>query len=67
VVIGTHVAVADLQGYVHFLDATTGALAARMSSSGDRVSMPMVSSGDMVVVIDDAGHLTAFRILPPKG
>ena len=34
--LGTHVAVADLEGYVHLLDAGTGALAAR-TRIGDRV------------------------------
>jgi outer membrane protein assembly factor BamB len=67
VVVGGQVAVADLDGYVHFLNAASGALMARVGTSGDRVSAAPVASGDTLVVIDDKGHLTALKVLPPKG
>ena len=65
VVVGKLVAVADLQGYVHFLDAGTGALAARTKSGGDRVTAAPVSSGNTVVLMDNDGHITALRVATP--
>jgi outer membrane protein assembly factor BamB len=55
---------ADFQGYVHWLDKATGALAARASSGKVRVSTAPVVAGDMVLVINDAGHISAFRVKP---
>ena len=63
---GNTVAVADFQGYVHWLDKTSGALAARMSSGGKRISNPPVAAGGLLLVINDAGHITAFRTVTPK-
>jgi len=63
---GNAVAVADFQGYVHWLDKASGALAARMPSGGKRVSNPLVTAGDLLLVINDAGHITAFRTVTPK-
>jgi outer membrane protein assembly factor BamB len=65
VVVGSLVAVADLQGYVHFLDAGSGALAARIKSGGDRVTAAPVTSGNIVVLIDNDGHITALRVATP--
>jgi outer membrane protein assembly factor BamB len=57
------VVVADFEGYVHFLDTEKGELSARMrSSGGERVSTPPVVSGDEVLVINDEGSVSAFRI-----
>jgi len=64
-VMGGQVVVADLKGYVHFLDAATGALSARESSGGDRVSTPPVVAKDFLLFMNDKGHLTAFRIVTP--
>jgi len=55
---------ADYQGYVHWLDRATGALAARASSGKVRVSNAPVVAGNMVLVINDAGHISAFRVQP---
>jgi outer membrane protein assembly factor BamB len=55
---------ADFQGYVHWLDKATGALAARGSTGKVRVSNPPVVVGDKVLVINDVGHITAFRVTP---
>ena len=38
VIVGDHVVVADLEGYVHFFDRATGAIAGRAKTSGDRVT-----------------------------
>ncbi len=54
--------VGDYQGYVHWLDKSTGALAARASSGKVRVSATPIVEGDMVLVINDRGQITAFRV-----
>jgi outer membrane protein assembly factor BamB len=57
----TTIVTADYQGYVHWLDKATGALAARAATGKIRISNPPVVAGNMVLVINDIGHITAFR------
>jgi outer membrane protein assembly factor BamB len=61
-VVGNLVAAADLKGIVHFLDAATGTLAARVSTSGDRVTAAPVVSGDTIVFMDTNGKVSALRV-----
>src|SRR6185437_16384537 len=61
------VVTADFQGYVHWLDKATGELAARVRPSKHRISNPPVVSGNTVIVIDDAGKITAYRATPIGG
>ena len=58
------VIVADYQGYVHWLNKRTGAFEARAETGGVRVSNPPVVIGNEVVVINDVGDITAFRVSP---
>ena len=58
------VVTADYQGNIHWLDKATGELAARIQSGKVRVSNPPLVSGNMVVVINDAGRISAFRTSP---
>lgn len=58
------VVVGDFQGYLHWLDKSTGALAARASTGKTRISTAPVAAGDRVVVINDRGQITAFRVTP---
>ncbi|HKZ74983.1 MAG TPA: outer membrane protein assembly factor BamB [Steroidobacteraceae bacterium] len=58
------VAVADFQGYVHWLDKAAGALAARASAGDARVTNPPLIVGDLAIVISDRGRITAFRTKP---
>jgi outer membrane protein assembly factor BamB len=58
------VVVADYQGYVHWLDKATGDLAARTRAGKVRVSNPPVVAGNVVIVINDAGKINAFRTTP---
>jgi outer membrane protein assembly factor BamB len=58
------VAVADFQGYVHWLDKGTGALAGRAQAGGERISNPPIGLGDRVIVINDEGKLTEFKTAP---
>ncbi len=63
----TAIAVADYQGYLHWLDKSTGELVARQRVAKFRVSNPPVAVKDTVVVLTDAGNLAAFRAMPrPK-
>jgi outer membrane protein assembly factor BamB len=55
---------ADFQGYVHWLDKATGTLAARASSGKVRVSTTPVVVGNMVLVVNDRGQISAFRVKP---
>src|SRR5690606_10502926 len=61
-VLGPLVAVADMQGYVHFLDRSSGALAARVHPLSDRVSARPVVAGDLLVMMDAEGRIAALRI-----
>jgi len=54
----------DYKGFVHWLDKATGGLAARVRVGKVRVSNPPVVSGNMVIVIDDAGKINAYRTSP---
>jgi outer membrane protein assembly factor BamB len=56
--------VGDFQGYVHFLDKATGALAARVSSGKARVSATPLVVGHMVLIVNDRGQISAFRVAP---
>jgi outer membrane protein assembly factor BamB len=61
----TAVVVADYQGYLHWLDKSTGELVAREKIAKWRVSNPPVAVGDSVVVLTDGGDLAAYRASPP--
>jgi outer membrane protein assembly factor BamB len=65
-VTSTAVAVADYQGYLHWLDKGTGELVARQRAAKFRVSNPPVAVQDTVVVLTDGGKMAAFRAMPPK-
>ena len=54
--------VADFQGYVHFLDKATGTLAARVSSGKARVTATPLVVGHMVLIVNDRGQISAFRV-----
>jgi outer membrane protein assembly factor BamB len=60
-VLGDFVAVADFQGYVHFFDRETGALAGRTHPLSARVSAEPVVSGDTLFMLDAEGHVAALR------
>jgi outer membrane protein assembly factor BamB len=63
-VTSTAIAVADYQGYLHWLDKSTGALVARERVAKFRVSSPPVAVRDTVVVLTDSGKLAAYRATP---
>lgn len=64
VVVGDHVVVADLDGYVHFFDRATGVIAGRAKTTGDRVTNAPLSVDGIVYVISDKGDIVAMNGLP---
>ncbi len=64
VVSGNAIAVADFQGYVHWLDAKTGALIGRARGGKRGVLNAPVAAGGLVLVVDDTGRISAFRPIP---
>lgn len=58
--LGGRVAVADFEGYVHWLDTATGAFVARTKIGGRTSNAPLVI-GEMVIFQDDEGRVTALR------
>jgi outer membrane protein assembly factor BamB len=63
-VVGDYVAVADLEGYVHWFDRVTGTIAARAKTSGDRVTNAPLSINGILYVINDKGDIAALHGLP---
>lgn len=59
---GEHVVVGDSEGYVHWLQAGDGALAARERLSKKAIRAQPLVVGDVVYVEDVAGHIGAYRI-----
>jgi crotonobetainyl-CoA:carnitine CoA-transferase CaiB-like acyl-CoA transferase len=64
VVLGSAIAIADYQGYVHYLDKNTGVFVARVRTAKQRVSNPLVGANNIVVVLTDGGTLAGFRATP---
>jgi outer membrane protein assembly factor BamB len=60
-VVGEHVVVADLDGYVHWFDRATGTIAGRDKAAGDRVTNPPLAIDDTLYVINDKGDIAALR------
>jgi outer membrane protein assembly factor BamB len=61
------VIVADFQGYVHWLDKSTGAVLARARAGKKRIGNPPIAAGNMVFVINDNGGISAFRATLRRG
>jgi outer membrane protein assembly factor BamB len=64
IVTSTAIAVADFQGYIHWLDKNTGVLVARERIAKQRVSNPPAGANDTIVVLTDGGTLAAYRATP---
>ncbi|NJD30615.1 MAG: outer membrane protein assembly factor BamB [Gammaproteobacteria bacterium] len=61
-VVGNAVVVGDFEGYLHFLDRSTGKFVAREKAGGKRIAAPPLVMGDRVYVIDEGGRLAAYRV-----
>jgi outer membrane protein assembly factor BamB len=64
---GNWIVVGDYQGYVHWFDKATGALAARAATGKVRISNSPVVAGNLVLVVNDTGKISAFRATPIPG
>ncbi|MFO0512298.1 MAG: outer membrane protein assembly factor BamB, partial [Gammaproteobacteria bacterium] len=63
--VGAFVVVGDAEGYLHWMDAETGAFVARGKAGGRVTNAPRVADG-ILVVQDDDGRVSAFRPRGPK-
>lgn len=61
VALGRHVAVADSQGYVHFLSREDGAFSNRLSSDGSPVLAAPMLAGSKLIVQTSSGTLFAIE------
>lgn len=58
---GDAIVVADFEGFVHWLDKSTGEFVARHKTDGERVTNAPLSTDEGVFVQTDAGRLVAFK------
>jgi outer membrane protein assembly factor BamB len=58
---GNAVVVGDFEGYVHWLDRSTGRFLAREHPGDSRIAAPPLVMGGRLFVIDEGGHLVAYR------
>jgi outer membrane protein assembly factor BamB len=63
-IMGDTIVFGDYQGYLHWLDKASGALAARVATGGVRISTEPLVVDDIVVVINDRGQINAYRATP---
>lgn len=61
------VVVADFQGYVHWLDKASGAIIARTRSGKARVSNTPLVVGNLVLIDNDRGQISVYRVTPLPG
>ena len=57
-----HVAVGDLDGYVHLLSQVDGSIAGRVKVDGDGVRADMLAEDDVLYVFGNSGTLAALRV-----
>ncbi len=60
------VVVGDFDGYLHWFDAATGDLQARVRAGKDRVMAPPLVVNEMLYVLTDGGKLHAFKDVTGK-
>ncbi|MER2554276.1 MAG: outer membrane protein assembly factor BamB [Thauera sp.] len=61
-IVGDHVIVGDLEGYIHVLDRDTGAFAARDRAGSDPIAADPVPLRRGFVVQDADGEITAYEV-----
>jgi outer membrane protein assembly factor BamB len=62
--IGQYIAVADFQGYVHFLSPKDGRIVGRVHAASDPVVAPMVVQDDRLYVLDTDGKIAVVETNP---
>jgi outer membrane protein assembly factor BamB len=63
---GEALVVADFEGYVHWLDAASGALVGRVKAGGNRYTNAPVAADGLVYLQNDNNELYALRAQPRK-
>ena len=63
--VSSYVAVADFEGYVHFLSQVDGHFVARTRADSDGVRADMIADGDDLYVFGNDGELTCFTVGSP--
>ncbi|MEY4932299.1 MAG: hypothetical protein RLZZ403_619 [Pseudomonadota bacterium] len=61
---GGAVVVGDFEGYLHWLDKSTGTLIGRVKTGGDRITNAPLVAGGRVYVQTDTGKLVAYKSTP---
>jgi outer membrane protein assembly factor BamB len=61
---GDALVVGDFEGYLHWLDKSTGEIIARQKTDGERITNAAVTDGERVFVQTDSGKLLVFRSGP---
>ena len=62
VVWGDYVALGDFEGYVHWMERSSGELVGRSRVGGAPITKGMQVSGDLLFVQGDDGDVAAFRL-----
>ena len=62
---GSSIVVGDYEGYIHWLNAATGALEARARVDDAAIVGRPVAAGDLVVFQTESGRLAAYRAKRP--
>jgi outer membrane protein assembly factor BamB len=60
---GNAIVVGDFDGYVHWLDALSGDLLARVKTGG-RITNAPVAAGNLLLFQTDSGNVEAWRVVP---
>lgn len=63
---GSSVVVGDFEGHLHWFDAETGELQARVRAGGERITGAPLVVNEMLYVVTDGGKLYAFKDRTPK-
>ena len=63
--VSSYVAVADFEGYVHFLSQVDGHFVARARADSDGVRADMIADGDRLYVFGNDGELSCFTVGSP--
>jgi outer membrane protein assembly factor BamB len=61
---GDALVVGDFEGFVHWLDKSTGEIVARQKTDGERITNAAVTTDAGVFVQTDSGKVLAFRSVP---
>jgi outer membrane protein assembly factor BamB len=61
--VGSYVAVADLEGYLHVLSQVDGEFVGRVKVDGDGVRADILTDGNVLYVFGNSGDLVAYEII----